>query len=116
MVNVTGLNVLIRLAAVTCAMAIAACGSSTKSTTPASSIPLAAALKFAECMRSHGVANFPDPTTNGGASSAVSTIDKHSPAFQTAARHCSSLVPGEPSLATAPQTHLMERSEAENAQ
>jgi len=99
----------------------AGCGGSGKSppstngSTPSQN-PVQAAFKYATCMLDHGVANFPDPTTNGGASSAVSTIDKHSPAFQTAARHCSSLVPGEPSLATAPQTHLMERSEAENAQ
>lgn len=51
-------------AAVSCALAVAACGSSGKSSSAgASGGPL---LKLAECMRSHGVPNFPDPGANGG--------------------------------------------------
>jgi hypothetical protein len=49
-------------------------------------------LVFAECMRSHGVPKFPDPTSNGlnfrGAG-----IDPQSPQFQAAQQACQSLMP-----------------------
>jgi hypothetical protein len=52
----------------------------------------AAALQFSQCMRSHGVPNFPDPTfTNGGAElqlRAGSGIDPNSPAFKAAQAAC----------------------------
>ena len=96
--------------AVTCsALAIAACGSSGKSTTTPSSSALAPALKFAACMRSHGVPNFPDPTSNAGptngaasangATPSVGTVDKHSPAVEAAAKACNSLTHSAPSAA-----------------
>jgi hypothetical protein len=44
------------------------------------------ALKLAECMRSHGVANFPDP--NGQGVIEGSGIDPNSPAFQRAQQRC----------------------------
>jgi hypothetical protein len=79
--------------AVTCfALAIAGCGSSSKSTTTTRSGPLAAALKFAACMRSHAVPNFPDPTSNGQGLGPPVHVDKHSPAFQTAQQACGSLL------------------------
>jgi hypothetical protein len=60
---------------------------------------LASLLKFSECMRSHGVPNYPDPTTSpgGGVSISVSSadgIDSHSPIFQRARQTCQSLKPG----------------------
>jgi hypothetical protein len=68
----------------------------------------AAALRFARCMRSHGVPNFPDPappssgpqTGSGGRGSAgggntqgLSGVDPNSPRFQAANRACRSLTP-----------------------
>jgi hypothetical protein len=57
-----------------------------------------AALKFAQCMREHGVPNFPDPgpTTNGGLQlslrgmifPAATGIDPTSPAFRKGAAEC----------------------------
>ena len=51
-----------------------------------------AALKHAECMRTHGVPNYPDPTfSNGGItqrSSAGSGANPRSPAFQQAEKDC----------------------------
>jgi hypothetical protein len=48
-----------------------------------------AALRFADCMRSHGVPDFPDP---GAAGTHVAQVlpksELQSPAFQTAARAC----------------------------
>jgi hypothetical protein len=58
-------------------------------------------LKFSACMRSHGVANFPDPTfSNGGAQLKLggkgSGLDPKSPAFQAAQKACQSVMPGPP--------------------
>ncbi len=82
----------IALAVTCCALAITACGSSSKSTTTASSSPFASALKFAACMRSHGVPNFPDPTPNAQGLGPTVHVAKHSPAFQTAQQACGSLL------------------------
>jgi hypothetical protein len=53
-------------------------------------------VKFAECMRSHGV-NVPDPTTSGaggfGFRGTFRSIDRNSPAFQAASKACQSLRP-----------------------
>jgi hypothetical protein len=69
---------------------------------------LAAALKFARCMRAHGVPKFPDPTPqtgpqtgsagghSGGGGNTLGTngVDPNSPQFQAANRACRSLTPG----------------------
>jgi hypothetical protein len=53
-------------------------------------------VKFAQCMRSHGV-NVPDPTFNSGGGfgfrQAFGSVDRNSPAFQTASKACASLRP-----------------------
>jgi hypothetical protein len=58
-------SALIGLAVVGCAIAIsiavAACGSAGPSTSTGTESGDALALKFATCMRAHGVPNFPDP-------------------------------------------------------
>lgn len=77
----------IALAAVTCTLALAACGSSTTPTgTTASN--LSSRLAFAKCMRSNGVPNFPDgPSIPDGVA--------QSPAFLKVAHTCrSKLQPG----------------------
>jgi hypothetical protein len=52
----------------------------------------AIALKFARCMRSHGVTNFPDPTSGGSiALGGGSNINPKSPTFQTAQATCTKL-------------------------
>ena len=54
-------------------------------------------LKFAQCMRSHGVPNFPDPSANpsGGQQSVTQYgINPNSPTFQAANQACSSLLSG----------------------
>jgi hypothetical protein len=52
-------------------------------------------LKYARCMRSHGIPNFPDPTLrNGGVSLTGGGIDDRSPQFQKAQQACRSLAPG----------------------
>ena len=54
---------------------------------------LAKGLKFARCMRSHGVPNFPDPSTAGVVHLGAG-VDMSSPQFQDAQKVCQSLVPG----------------------
>lgn len=47
-------------------------------------------LKFAECMRAHGISNYPDPSTGGGPTTiGGSGINIQSPQFQAANRACS---------------------------
>ncbi len=53
-------------------------------------------VKFAQCMRSHGI-NIPDPQTGGaggfGFRRTFGSIDRNSPAFQSASKACASLRP-----------------------
>lgn len=53
-------------------------------------------VKFAQCMRSHGI-DIPDPTTNGtggfGLGRSLRSIDRNSPAFKAANTACASLRP-----------------------
>ena len=57
----------------------------------------AQALKFAQCMRAHGVPNFPDPGSNGGfnlgPAGGSGGLDPNSPQFQKASQACQSLMP-----------------------
>jgi len=52
---------------------------------------MASQLKFAVCMRAHGVPNFPDPTNTGefGNNGAISGVNTNSPALQNAQKTCS---------------------------
>jgi hypothetical protein len=58
------------------------------------------ALKFSQCMRTHGVPDFPDPTFSGGAvkmtlkAGGANGIDPNSPQFKAAQKTCQSLMPG----------------------
>ncbi len=83
--------------AASCALALSACGFSGSSNNGSSSSREAAGLKFADCMRSHGVPNFPDPGAAGGGGipiAAGSGINPRSPAFQAAQNACMKLMPG----------------------
>ena len=85
-------------------LVVAACGSSNKPSSPSRSASnlAAAGIRFASCMRSHGVAKFPDPNTSGGGVSfsvkSSSGINLASPSFQAAqtacGKSCRAAVPG----------------------
>jgi hypothetical protein len=85
--------------AVIAATVIAACGSSSPTSSAtgsqASQIGIAqmnqSMLHFAHCMRSHGVANFPDPTTSPRAFKQA--LSDPAPAVQSAASACQHLLP-----------------------
>jgi hypothetical protein len=54
-------------------------------------------LKFAQCMRSHGVPKFPDPKAGGALTlGSKSGVDPNTPQFKTAQQTCQKLVPGGP--------------------
>ena len=54
------------------------------------------ALEYSSCMRSHGVPNFPDPTTSGGGVGfSIKGMDPNSPQFQKAQQACQKLLPGD---------------------
>ncbi|MBV8219156.1 MAG: hypothetical protein JO325_11880 [Solirubrobacterales bacterium] len=92
-------------AAIAAATVIAACGSSSPSSSSTSSTgdpPTQAqlqqmqqdAVRFADCMRSHGVSDFPDPTTSPrDFKQALDPTTAHSPAFQPAMSACQHLLP-----------------------
>ncbi len=81
------------------------CGSATYNAA-ATTNPSAAALTLSQCMHSHGIKNFPDPTNGpGGAGLSLGTspgsgtviadgITFSGPAFDAAAKACAKLLPG----------------------
>lgn len=77
-----------------CAVVLTACGSSGTSSNPSSA--QTSGIKFAECMRSHGVPNFPDPSGGGGGIhfDQSSGINPQSPAFRSAQTACAKFLPG----------------------
>jgi hypothetical protein len=57
---------------------------------------LQALVRFARCMRAHGVRAFPDPSPDAGTTvqSMPPSVDTHSPQFALAQQKCRRLVPG----------------------
>jgi hypothetical protein len=107
------------------ALLIAACGSSSPSSSPGSSGPVsqasaqAAGLKFASCMRANGVPNFPDPTDGSdgvriqasqkqgsGQTMTVNGVPVSAPAFQSANTKCQKDLPKGLSLSPAQVSNL----------
>jgi hypothetical protein len=90
-------------------VALAGCGGSSSNSTTGSSAagssgaPASSqtanstkAAQFSQCMRAHGVPDFPDPNANGSITLMVtkgSDLDPHSPAYQSALQSCKSLEP-----------------------
>jgi hypothetical protein len=89
-------------ALVTISLVAVGCGGSPWSnvaatTTPATSDKYAASLAYSECMRSHGLPNFPDPKEVGDGiqvSGSRSGVDPTSPVFISALQSCRHLLPG----------------------
>lgn len=100
----------VALGSVGCFRAIAACGGSSPKPHVASS---GQALKFANCMRAHGVSNYPDPTSGGGVSLPPG-VDPSSPAFKSAQRACAGSAPNisaPPALSEATRRKLLKLSQ-----
>lgn len=73
-----------------CAALVAACGAGSGTGTGTTNNPAAysTALKLANCMRAHGVSDFPDPGASGGLQAAPAPSSDQSPAFQAATKAC----------------------------
>jgi hypothetical protein len=100
-------------AAIAAAMVIAACGSNSSSSAGSGDRPTEAqiqqqqhdAVRFADCMRSHGVPNFPDPTTSPR--EFKTALNTHAPALQSGATACRHLLPrGGRSSHSAPRSQV----------
>jgi hypothetical protein len=95
-----GFGLAVALVVVSCL--VAACGgSSTTKSETASLGPVGGsaqyqnAVKFAKCMRAHGVSNFPDPGPGGFPSGAIAKLNPAAPAFGSASNTCDKLLPNE---------------------
>lgn len=96
------------IAACTLSLLVAACGSSSHTSTASRSAgggersqaqQQQMMVSFAECMRSHGVSDFPDPGTFGFKSELAPNAS-HTPAFKSALTVCGHLLPS-----AAPEVH-----------
>jgi hypothetical protein len=56
-------------------------------------VDMQALLRFARCMREHGVADFPDPDAAGNFRAQAGSTDPESPSFQRAMQACRQLDP-----------------------
>ena len=97
------------LTALGCVLALSACGSSSSSGTgPGGSAGQNQGIQFADCMRSHGVSNFPDPGAGGGIQIPTgSGINPQSPAFQSAQHDCARYLPGPESIGHASESQKL---------
>ena len=75
-----------------CVLLIAGCGSSARPSSSGASGTYAQGVKYSDCMRSHGVPNYPDP--GGRVPRQTSEINQQSPAFEAAQKVCAHLHPG----------------------
>jgi hypothetical protein len=75
------------------AAAIAACGGSSPNRSNRASNAAHALLALSECMRAHGVTNFPDPSGHG-INLTGTGINPATPAFRSAQTTCFKLMPG----------------------
>ncbi len=91
----TGRQLLAGLGLLGCVSVLSACGASNGSAGTSASRSYSQVVKYARCMRSHGVSNFPDPTPGGGIQFSASVgINPFSPAFKGAQQACGRLLPG----------------------
>ena len=84
--------VLAALAVAGCVPALAACGSSTGTgATTGLSATGGAGVRFTQCMRAHGVTDFPDPLPGGGFPRGPG-VEQTAPAFHTARKACQNIL------------------------
>ena len=80
------------VAVAACTVLTAACGagagSGTGTGTTNNRAASSTALELANCMRAHGVPDFPDPGASGGVQAAAAPSSDQAPAFRAAAKAC----------------------------
>jgi hypothetical protein len=93
------------------AAALAGCGTSAPVPSASAGVPSQAqqqqdAFRFSGCMRSHGVAGFPDPTAPNEFKQALAPGTTQSPAFSSAVLACQHLLPdGGPRAGAKTEAH-----------
>lgn len=93
------------LAATVCSGLLVACGSASQ---PTGGDPTGGpALEYAQCMRAHGVPNFPDPSARGGLV-IPNDINPQSPAFSSAQQLCGKLATAGPGQAGSSESRKLE--------
>ena len=96
------------IAATAACLLAAGCGGSSPRQTTASPTIAIEALAFSQCMRSHGVANFPDPNADGQVKIASSSgISFYSPTFEAAQSACQKQAGGGPSASGASSAQIL---------
>ena len=108
-------------AAATCSLVLLACGSSAKKPSSGSG-SYNADVKIAQCMRSHGVSDFPDPTAAaagqgaggfsiqrsvGSSTVTINGVAMSGPAYTTAAKTCQLAAASEPPPLTGAQKEAL---------
>jgi hypothetical protein len=80
-----------------------------RSQTLTSATPYDEALRYSECMRAHGVGNFPDPDAQGNIrmSSSGSGVDARSAQYRAAAQACRKLAPATGDSISPPGAQLL---------
>jgi len=76
-------------------------------TLPSAASPQEEALEFAECMRSHGIADFPDPSSGGGFIFNASAGIIQSPHYQAAQKACQKYMPLGPGSGPPPSAQAL---------
>ncbi len=87
-----------------CAVLVAGCGGVSLAPTSTNASDVALLTKYSECMRSHGVSGFPDPSSTGQGDNSFGIdgfnfnlpagMNPQSPAYESAAKTCQPLVAG----------------------
>ncbi|HTX46384.1 MAG TPA: hypothetical protein VMD48_08910 [Solirubrobacteraceae bacterium] len=73
------------IAAIVGVIGFAGCGGLSK---PTAQVGIDPGVKFAACMRAHGLRNFPDPGSSGAVQIGGAGLNPASPAFQAAQKAC----------------------------
>jgi hypothetical protein len=82
---------------------------SSSATSASATSASASGLAYSQCMRAHGIKNFPDPNPSGGIGIGPSSgINPNSPQYQTAEQACHSLAAGGVSPAQQAQNYASE--------
>jgi hypothetical protein len=105
-VTISTRSLSVGFAAFACALAIIACGS-TGSESPGGA-RADQALAWVNCLRSHGVPNFPDPDPDGRIPNIPSGIDTAARAFLIAQKACAPLLPGATGAGPSPASRRLQ--------
>jgi hypothetical protein len=98
----TGIVLLAAAGGIVLSLLASACGGASPPKPGSTGTTDTQAVKFAQCMRSNGVTNWPDPSRSGRAPS-LNQIDANSPAFERAYAACRKDAPsGQPGGPAAP--------------